>query len=526
VSRTIAILRRLDLGDPDAPIGRNSKLYAGAIFLVWLACAIGVSIRRPTIGLSDMFGFISRAELLSLDAATSWGDGYYPFGYPLLLRIVFEYTGDYVLAGRLLSLAFASLGLYLIYRIGTRAFSASAGLLAMAFCSASPIYIRYATLSGSDMPAAILLLASILLLCRHAEEAAGTVLFAAGAAIGASYLIRYTALTIYPAVVLWLLLRPVEDLDWRSRTQSALVFSLGLLAIAAPQLVVSQWVHGNPLYNLQARNVYFGLFGSQNWGLNMSAALPATSIVQLVLEFPIEFAQNWFSNLVRSLTVFIRAYPVHLIAFPALLFTLANLRTRSIGFLFALTAGSFTAAIAMAFVNSRLLLFSSLLLIVVAGYGADRFVSQLLRRPLRAFALSALTSALALRYLLPIVVHPLDDYNRTVIRVSRALDDWGMTESSQVLSFSFDYYNLNDPTKKRFEIPWYGRNFVPYQSVDDVASRMSEAGQRFLVFDSKAPQNVPGLEEIWPFDGNELERRFRPAASFPGATHVFALRET
>ncbi len=73
------------------------------ILIAWFGYAAYLFSQNPAVLLSDVFGFIVRAQQLSLVDASVRVHGFYPFGYPLLLRAAFAVTGDYEAAGRLIS---------------------------------------------------------------------------------------------------------------------------------------------------------------------------------------------------------------------------------------------------------------------------------------------------------------------------------------------------------------------------------------------------------------------------------------
>ena len=81
------------------------------------ACAalyLWIGLRDPTLFV-DFFGFIDHADHLP----RRWLDGFYPVGYPLLLRTVFWVVGDFRLAGILISVASAWFALRGVQRLGT-----------------------------------------------------------------------------------------------------------------------------------------------------------------------------------------------------------------------------------------------------------------------------------------------------------------------------------------------------------------------------------------------------------------------
>lgn len=489
---------------------RLADTCAFLITLFWAAGAAYVAAANPTIHVLDVFGFIRRAEALSLDNAAVWIDGLYPFGYPLLLRGLYALTGDYVVAGKALSLIAGIVGLAAIYGIARSMFPAAAAVLAVAICAMNPLYLSMAIEPSTDMPAAALLLLGIAFACVFARRPNPALLVLSGAVIGIGYLTRYTALVAAAVILVWLLVPAYEPADRRRALRSAAIFAGAFILFASPQLIVSLFSRGNPFYNEQARNVHFGMFGDMNWGLHWNESRSRTSLVSIVAQHPKEFVRNWYGNFYHSFRLDLVPYPLMFFAFAGLLLSLwiAGVARGVVLVLLALFA--FIASIAIAFVTPRLLLPSAALLAILAGYGIWAGLPEQLplagRRhiPLRKPVAALLLAWLAWTYLRPSLLHPLDDFDRDRITISQALLQQGARHASETLSFSFAYYDLSKPTKDRYPNPWYAPDFKPFESLRDIAARMRQEGRRFLLFDQSAPDNVPGLKAIWPLPEREL----------------------
>jgi hypothetical protein len=502
-----------------------------ALVAVWVSVAVYVSAANPLVGISDMFGFIPRAQSLSLHDLSPWVDGFYPFGYPLLLKGLSTLIGDYEVSGRVLSLLAGVIALLTVYRTSRSIFTPTVALLALAICCTNPTFLRYSVISSTDMPAVAFLAVGTYCVCRFGVTHELRHLLAGGASIGAAYLIRYNAIAAVPAVLVWLWLQPAPPISWKHRFQQCVLFLSALVASASPQLLLSMVGQGNPFYNLQARNVYFGMYGGGNWGLNMPAAHTIATLSQVVLAHPGVFLSSWYHNLLGVLRLDVVQFPLTLVSFAGMLYCLRRPQSRDRGVLLCLIAVAYTATICMAFPSTRLLLFTTVVLSMFAAFGLVAFVPHRLRLtfphavPIRTPCVVALTGWLVLAYTRPAVLHPLSEYDKTRIDVSRTLAQQGIRSVSEVLSFSFDYYDMTKPTKDRFALPWYATEFRPYESVDDIARRMQRAGEQFLVFDDRAPRNVRGLKSIWPFDESDLRRCFEDVATVSGSVHVYRLRE-
>lgn len=92
--------------------------------------------------------------------------------------------------------------------------------------------------------------------------------------------------------------------DWgleRGRWRSAAVVVGAFGLVALPQLAAGAFVAGNPLYNEQARNVWFGLYGDFNWTDNWGDIPQGVSLGQIVRDDPSAFLGHWAREFGRVL---------------------------------------------------------------------------------------------------------------------------------------------------------------------------------------------------------------------------------
>ncbi len=490
---------------------------AVAVAVAWAIATFYISVRNPVFYNGDQFGFIRRAEALDFSSRLTFVSGFYPFGYPLALRTVAHLIGDYARAGQLLSWVAGTAGLVVLYRLMSR-LSAAAGLLALVICATNPTYIRFSTTGGTDVPAAALMLAATWLLVRESRPSVRG-MAVAGAVLGLAYMTRYTALTILPAMLLWPWLE--SGPSWR-RQRLGLCAALGggFLLTAAPQLVMSWLVRGNPLFNQQVQNIHFGMYGNQNWGLNIAASGRVTSLGALVADDPMRFVHHWYGTFQSLFRLELLQFPVGLVAVAGWLLMLRRPQSRRIGILLSLEFLCFALAVSMAFVNLRLLLYLTML---AAAFAAAALVRLLPRDaalagrqlPVRTIASTALSFWLAWEYVKPLVRQPMPPRAAEIIAVSQAITKAGVP-ARQVLSLGFDYYDVASSTKDQYAISWYEPAFDGYRSFADVASQMHRAGQTHLIVDATSPVVVRGLAAFWTTGRAELEQHFDQVAVVNG----------
>src|SRR5687767_1282718 len=127
----------------------------------------------------DFFGFIEHADRLPRE----WLDGFYPTGYPLLLRALFSLFADYKVAGVIVSAVSAGAALLAAHSLGARLGGApAAGLAALLLLAVNPPFVHWGMLGATEMPALALTLWSAVWLLRN--DGRGSALLA-GACMGA-----------------------------------------------------------------------------------------------------------------------------------------------------------------------------------------------------------------------------------------------------------------------------------------------------------------------------------------------------
>src|SRR5262249_41187810 len=132
---------------------------------------------------------------------------------------------------------------------------------------------------------------------------------------------------------------------FRVVTASATNSPISMVWTSTRQLALSFLVKGNPLYNEQVLNVYFGMFGNQNWGLNAySSRSPDITLTSLVAKHPAIFLRNWYHNLLNVPRLDLVQYPLMLFSFAGILFSLKHRAVYSIIFLLFLVFVAFTAS--------------------------------------------------------------------------------------------------------------------------------------------------------------------------------------
>ena len=110
--------------------------------------------------------------------------------------------GTYFLLGRLLSVAFGTASVYLVYRLGRSAYGRWVGLLAAVFLAVEPLHVKYSHIAVTDVPATAFSLLALLLLLTAAKGGGARWLFAGAVAAGLATATKYNlGMLVLPAAV-------------------------------------------------------------------------------------------------------------------------------------------------------------------------------------------------------------------------------------------------------------------------------------------------------------------------------------
>lgn len=465
--------------------------------LLWCVLATWLAAASREIRLSDIFDFIARAHALDFRSRDGWVHPFYPCGYPAALRVVAEVVGDYRRAGQILSVLAGALTLGAVWITARVGFGWAVAATATLLLSLQVGFNELALAGATDMPAIALTQGAVAMLALHARRPGRRWAVAAGALLGLAYLVRYSVLALLPVALLFVLFAVRRDR--REERADALALGAAFLVAAAPQLLLTALEHGNPFWNRQDVNVYFGLFGEQNWGRNWAAAnAHANGIVGIVLDHPRAFVGNLLSNLART-AEHLPILPTMALAAIGLLRLARRRGDWPIAALLLATALASAVATSLAFVTARLAATILPAATVIAAYGLVRLVPDRIDRRLRVTATAALLAAITLwagardfrqlgRRLAPTQV--------TV--VAEVLRRDGMLSAARVLSLDYDYYDPRSPYPKRFQIPWAWSDPPAFDSASAVIDWMRRHRMRWLVFDDRAQLHIASLAEVWP----------------------------
>jgi hypothetical protein len=285
-----------------------------AVLLIYTAIVAAWAIPHDVVTNLDFWYHVEIGRRLSLAEPVTLAHGYYPWGYPGLLRLALAAGIDTLRAAQALSWLGGALSLAGAFALACKLTGRTSLALAATLVLATNVnFAAFAAQEGNDALAAGLQIVALAVVWGEGAVGAGRAprpYLVAGALLGLAYLTRYTALTLLPVVLLDALWRGVGRAG-KLRLAAALLGAFVLAA--APQLVPSLIARGNPFYNLQAKNVWFAIYGGYDW-VNRWTDVPDTiTLGQVIALDPPRFFTHWAGTAWDFLATFwLWPLPLHL----------------------------------------------------------------------------------------------------------------------------------------------------------------------------------------------------------------------
>lgn len=421
------------------------KLRIGALTLpAVLACFLALLVyvncfwsSYPNDNDLDEVGWL--AANLDLTRPESFANQGYPFGLPLLLRMLTPVVGSLLTAAFLLQSVAATVSVYCVHRI-TRQLTGhgGAGYLGMA-CAMIAGSVMFTSEFADGTCTALFLTGLAVLLQREADRRG---YFYFGLASGLAYLFRthYSLLVLLVPVALML-----SGQGLRAAARSGPAFAAGFACMAWPLWVLNVLAYGTPLhagvsqYNIAA-SVIPGAFDWENY--------PATynqwPISRVLEERPWDFLSSMWRVALGTIGSKLMLAGLGL---GALAMTRAKdgLRRQMLAALAILALLYVGVVIVPTRHTERAFLPVGMLCSVLVGAGLYEIVSAAARRRV-ALACAALGIVL-LTY--PLNLHKqLSDRAQNArwnARVIRRMEAAGMRSSDEVFSNVWAFYNMTDP---------------------------------------------------------------------------------
>jgi hypothetical protein len=292
------------------------------------------------------------------------------------------------------------------------------------------------------------------------------------------------------------------------------------LLASALQLIPTALEHGNPFWNRQDSNVYFGMFGGMNWARGWQEATEHSGgLVGIIRAHPREFVANIGGNAARVVSRY--EFLPAVLAVPGALLVLGARGRRPAATLLLGAGLAYGLAVCMTFITRRLVLPLWPALMVFAACAVMEIRPRHVRVGRLRLSCSLAVLAIVVCYVgLRDAVRLRDWLAPTdVTRVSDVLRRHGMSRGDEVLSFDFPYYYVGSKLAEPFLKPWYfPEDNLQLHTIGDVVRVMDRKGMRFLVFNDRLRSNVAGLAETWPHA--HVPPEFSEVYSDPEAPHA------
>lgn len=271
-------------------------LVSLAFFLVW---GTVVLFFRPIgdFGVeTDFYGELTTAARQWMSGHGGLGTGFRGPLYPILLGLLTLPFRDAFLAGKLLSVAGATLGLWLTGDLVRRRFGRVAGAVAALVLAANTTFTDHAYRACTDLCYFALFAGTLWWLLRDDDDSDRRWIWA-GVLGGAAWLTRYNGLALLPA---GLLAAALGGHAPRRAARHALLFALAMTLVAAPWALYVWSQTGDPLWSNNHQNVALEVLGGRFALAQAGTFMAATdfrSVGEVYATWPARFRQVMFGNL-------------------------------------------------------------------------------------------------------------------------------------------------------------------------------------------------------------------------------------
>ena len=212
----------------------------GAFLVRWLplvlALAVGIALRVWSLNSlgynTDEAVYSGQAAAIAQDPTLSQ---IFPVfrAHPLLFQFVLAVvygSGVSDLAGRLVAVAIGVVTIYLAFALGRLLYGHGAGLLAAAILALMPYHVIVSRQVLLDGPMAFFATLTLYLVAKFAASKRASWLYAAGGAMGLTFLAKETGIVLIGAVYTFLALQPAI----RTRLRDLVIATVAMLVVIAP----------------------------------------------------------------------------------------------------------------------------------------------------------------------------------------------------------------------------------------------------------------------------------------------------
>ena len=448
---------------------------------------------------NDFWGIAFYAGHLSLSDPASLHNGFYPIGYPAMLR-AFGGASDLVRAVALNAVLAAALVL-VAARLGRELGGRLATGITVLLVILYPLVFRYATVPGPDIGAAAFCCLAALLLARSLPTDAPTVtrrLVAAGIALGCAALFRYHALVLAVGLLLGYSLV-------RGRWRETLPAWGGLAGVYAVQVVVNLAAGRGALDTAQAFNVY-RMVNDVPWHRAAEIPIPS-SWLAIVAAAPGRFLSAYAESFGRLLPLLLPSAVALAPAWPLKLRASSGMFAVAIALFIVVVAAGASSRAGLVVLPICFAQAGALVGTVVTAPASDRAHRRVqLAARLTAVAVAAAFMLLWVREDAGLLASRRTAHERNA-RLEELMRTQGLERSAEVFTTDFSFYLPGlAPAMPYTHGGWpqlavygFSRAFPPLcmRSLECFAADAARRGVRYVVLGPDAGTLMPELGEIY-----------------------------
>ena len=215
-----------------------------------------------------------------------------PIGGPVLHAVLSLVFGDAFVIGKLISL-FSGTGIvFFSYYIIKNIFNSRVALLGQLFIAFNPILQLQSIQALNELFPVFLIVASLYFITKKNLKLSDIII--SGALLGGAFMVRYQALAVIIAMIIFLLIR---NRKIRLNLSHGMVILAFFLIVCSPLLVYNYTTHGvlldgNPNFYL----VQLQKYQTPEWREKMTESIDGNSMKSIFLDFDL-FLKNYFYNL-------------------------------------------------------------------------------------------------------------------------------------------------------------------------------------------------------------------------------------
>ena len=215
-----------------------------------------------------------------------------PIGGPVLHAVLSLVFGDAFVIGKLISL-FSGTGIvFFSYYIIKNIFNSRVALLGQLFIAFNPILQLQSIQALNELFPVFLIVASLYFITKKNLKLSDIII--SGALLGGAFMVRYQALAVIIAMIIFLLIR---NRKIRLNLSHGMVILAFFLIVCSPLLVYNYTTHGvlldgNPNFYL----IQLQKYQTPEWREKMTESIDDNSMKSIFLDFDL-FLKNYFYNL-------------------------------------------------------------------------------------------------------------------------------------------------------------------------------------------------------------------------------------